>query len=148
MRLGRTRHNPASAQEGMGPGGDTSVLGPDLVVDGHLESSGEVHVHGSIAGDIHAPKVTVCPDGKIEGNVVAKEACIGGRLDGRVIAPFVVVEETGAVVGRIFHHQITVAKGAFVDGRMPWRPLNHFDESASLLEELTSEHVHKERSGD
>ena len=143
MRLGRVRHNPASAAGDMGPDGDISVLGPDLMIDGQLESTGEVRVFGCLAGDIHAPKVTVCPGGKIEGNVVAEEASIGGRLNGRIIAPVVVVEETGAVVGRIFHNEVTVAKGAFVDGRMPWRPINHFDKSATLVEELTSEHVHK-----
>lgn len=147
MRLGRSRHHLASADQGIRPGGNISVLGPDLVVDGQLESTGEILVHGSIAGNVHAPKVTICQDGKIEGDLVAREACIKGRLDGRIIAPIVVIEETGAVVGRIFHNEVTVAKGGFVDGRMPWRPINHFDESASFVEELTSEHVHKERSG-
>ena len=147
MRLGRVRHNPVGAPREVSPGKDVSILGSDLVIDGQLESTGEIQVHGSIAGDIHASKVTVCPGGKVEGSLVAREALIGGRFNGRIIAPVVVVEETGAVVGRIFHNELTVAKGAFVDGRMPWRPISHFDKSATSVEELTSEHVHKKRSG-
>jgi cytoskeletal protein CcmA (bactofilin family) len=147
MRLGRVRHNPASAPRESEPGRDVSVLGPELMVVGQLESAGEIQVHGSIAGDIHASKVTLCQGSKVEGNLVAREALIGGRLNGRIFAPIVVVEETGAVVGRIFHNEITVAKGGFVDGRMPWRPINHFDKSATSVEELTSEHVHEKRSG-
>jgi len=147
MRLGRSRHQAESARHETGPESEISVLGPELLVAGELQSTGEVHVYGSIRGNLSATKVIIRPGGAVDGDIVAKEASIGGRLTGCVFAPVVAVEETGAVTGRIFHNQITVAKGAFVDGRMPWRPINHFNKSASIVEEPTSEHVHEKRSG-
>jgi cytoskeletal protein CcmA (bactofilin family) len=147
MRLGRLRHHPQSAQNEAVPAADVSVVGPELRIVGELQSDGEVHVFGSISGNLEATKVAIMPGGRIEGDVIARDVKVGGRLDGRIVSPVVAIEETGAVVGRVFHNEITVAKGGFVDGRMPWRPINHFDKSASIVEESTSEHVHEKRSG-
>ncbi len=44
------------------------------------------------------------------------------------------IDETADVTGRIFHTTITVARGARVDGRMPWRPLSYFETLDELPE--------------
>jgi len=91
-------------------------------------------VSGQIFGRIAALKVTITPDGFVEGDIVAREVVIGGRLEGRVYAPTVLVEVTAQVTGRLFHHTIEVIRGARVDGRTPWRPVNFFENLDHLPE--------------
>jgi cytoskeletal protein CcmA (bactofilin family) len=111
-----------------------SHLAKSLTVTGLVDTDGELHVHGNIAGRINADRLVLAGSGCIEGDVVAREVRIEGRLIGRVFALNVAVEKTAEITGRIFHHTVTVAFGARVEGRMPWRPLNYFETLDQLPE--------------
>lgn len=104
-----------------------SHLGKALTIRGVLDSDGEVHVHGNVVGQINADRLVIGAGGYVEGDVVAREVRIIGRLKGRVFAFNVMLESSADIVGRVFHHIVTVEKGAKIDGRMPWRPLNYFE---------------------
>jgi len=125
-----TKKAPARDSGGV----SVSRLGKGVKVRGILEIEGELVVSGQIFGRIAALKVTITPDGFVEGDIVAREVVIGGRLEGRVYAPTVLVEVTAQVTGRLFHHTIEVIRGARVDGRTPWRPVNFFENLDHLPE--------------
>lgn len=105
----------------------TSHLGKALSVRGILDTDGEVVVDGKIVGRINADRLVVGAHGSVEGDIVARDVRIGGRFQGRIFAFNVTLDSSADVTGRIFHHFVTVAKGARIDGRMPWRPLNYFE---------------------
>jgi cytoskeletal protein CcmA (bactofilin family) len=109
-----------------------SHLGTALRIDGHLESEGALHIHGHVSGRIDADHLIIEESGAVEGDVLATDVKVAGRFSGRIFAPNVAVEATADVQGRIFHTTVTVARGAKVDGRMPWRPAQYFE----TLEEL------------
>jgi cytoskeletal protein CcmA (bactofilin family) len=111
-----------------------SQLGSAIKVNGKLETDGELQVHGIVLGRINADRLFVGVGGYVEGDVAARDVQIGGHLNGRVFALNVTVDHTAKIEGRIFHHTATVARGASIDGRMPWRPLNYFDELEQLPE--------------
>ena len=111
-----------------------SRLGKALTVKGLVETDGELHVDGMVEGRIHADRLVVRSGGTVEGDIVARDVCIQGRLIGRIFALNVAVESSADVRGRIFHHTVSVAFGARVDGRMPWRPLNYFETLDELPE--------------
>lgn len=104
-----------------------SRIGSGLSVTGDLETEGELHVHGKVQGSLIADRLVLASDGEVEGDIVVRDAVIGGRINGRVFALNVTVESTANITGRIFHHTVEVARGARVDARMPWRPLNFFE---------------------
>jgi cytoskeletal protein CcmA (bactofilin family) len=104
-----------------------SHIGRGLKTSGVLDTDGEVVVHGSVVGRINADRLVIGPGGYVEGDVVAREVRVEGRLNGRIFAFNVVLEGSADVTGRIFHHTVTVARGARIEGRMPWRPLNYFE---------------------
>jgi cytoskeletal protein CcmA (bactofilin family) len=112
----------------------TSQLGRALTVTGVLDTEGELLVHGSVLGRINAERLVLCACGTVEGDIVAKDVRIGGRLNGRVFALNVTLDDTADVSGRIFHNTVTVAKGARIDGRMPWRPPSYFEALDQLPE--------------
>lgn len=120
------------------PTGRPSVLGHELTVYGQLNSSGEIHVHGIVAGDVTAPKVTLWSDGYIQGSILAQEAHIHGHLNGRTIARTVVVGASATIEGQIFHHTIDMAQGSakadHVNARFPWRPVNYFEQFDEQLQ--------------
>src|ERR1041385_4135994 len=109
-----------------------SQLGPAFVATGLLESEADLHIHGRIVGRINAVRLVLEPGSRIEGDIVAEDVRIGGKFMGRIFAPNVTIDATADVSGRIFHTTVTVARGARVDGRMPWRPVSYFE----TLEEL------------
>ena len=111
-----------------------SVLGPGVAISGVLEIDGELIIAGLVRGRIAALKVVIASGGCVEGDIVAREVLITGRLSGRVFAPTVTIEASAEVEGRIFHTQVTVARGARIDARMPWRPNSYFETLDQLPE--------------
>ncbi len=111
-----------------------SLLGKALTVRGIVDTDGELHVHGSVLGRINAGRLVLAVDGYVEGDVLARDVQIGGRLTGRIFALNVALGSSAEVTGRVFHHTVTVASGARIDGRMPWRPANFFESLEQLPE--------------
>ena len=111
-----------------------SQVGKALKVTGILDTEGELYVQGTVTGQINALRVILGTHGSVDGDVVAREVHIEGRLTGRVFAFNVIVESSANVTGRIFHNTVTVAKGAHIDGRMPWRPPSYFETLTQLPE--------------
>jgi cytoskeletal protein CcmA (bactofilin family) len=118
------------------PESDPSHLGRALTVKGVLDTEGELHVLGNVLGRIKADRFVLASGGYVEGDIVARDVLIEGRLSGRVFALNVTLDSSADITGRIFHNTVTVAKGARIDGRMPWRPLNFFESLDQLAEAL------------
>lgn len=119
----RTLVKPPRSRDGL----PASHLGRALTIRGQLDTEGDVYVHGNVLGGINADRLILCADGYVEGDVIARDVHVEGRMNGRIFAFNVTLDSSADVIGRIFHHTVTVAKGARVDGRMPWRPLNFFE---------------------
>jgi cytoskeletal protein CcmA (bactofilin family) len=111
-----------------------SHLARALTVKGVLDTDGELFVLGNVLGRINADRLVLVSGGYVEGDVVARDVLIGGRLNGRVFALNVTVDSSADITGRIFHHTVTVAKGARIEGRMPWRPPSYFETLDQLPE--------------
>ncbi|HEX4080809.1 MAG TPA: polymer-forming cytoskeletal protein [Rhizomicrobium sp.] len=111
-----------------------SRLGSGVTITGSVDTEGELHIHGKVMGSVRADRLVLAADGDIEGDIVARDARICGRVTGRVFALNVMLDSTANITGRIFHHTVEVAKGARIDARMPWRPLNFFETLEQLPE--------------
>jgi cytoskeletal protein CcmA (bactofilin family) len=111
-----------------------SHLGNGVTVTGDVDTDGDLHIHGHVLGSVRAGSLVLAADGNVEGDIVAREARICGRVTGRVFAVNVTLDTTADIKGRIFHHTVDVARGARVDARMPWRPVNFFETLEQLPE--------------
>jgi cytoskeletal protein CcmA (bactofilin family) len=117
-----------------GDGFPASRLGRGLTVTGSLDTDGELQIHGRVQGSIRADRVVLAAEGDVQGDIVARDARICGRVNGRVFALNVTLDSTADITGRVFHHTVEVARGARIDARMPWRPLNFFETLEQLPE--------------
>ena len=101
-----------------------SVLAEGFALTGDIESDGDVHIEGTVTGNIQAMEVVVGPKGKVTGQIKAKAACIHGGVDGQIQGSSVTLAKSSKVNGDILHNQLTIEPGAFLEGhcrRMPVR---------------------------
>ena len=57
---------------------------------------------------VNAERIVIAAGGSVEGDVVATDAFIEGRLNGRIFALNVTLESSAEITGRVFHNTITV----------------------------------------
>jgi cytoskeletal protein CcmA (bactofilin family) len=98
------------------PSSAPSILSDDLTIEGDIVSEGEVHINGTVKGDVTAPKLTLGEDGAITGTVEVDHAVVGGKLAGRLTAASVVLLGTARVTADITHVSLAIAPEAVFEG--------------------------------
>ncbi len=93
-----------------------SILSSDLKIEGDIVSQGELHISGSIKGDVVARKLTLGEGGSITGAVEADIAVVAGNLAGRLTATSVVLARTARVVADVTHVSLSIEQGAVFEG--------------------------------
>jgi cytoskeletal protein CcmA (bactofilin family) len=93
-----------------------SILSEDLKIEGDVVSQGELHISGSIKGDVVARKLTLAEGGSITGAVEADVAIIAGNLAGRLTATSAVLARTARVTADVTHVSLTIEQGAVFEG--------------------------------
>lgn len=89
-----------------------AVVAPNLLVQGHLLSDGQVHVDGTVEGDVRAEQLSIGSSGSIVGRVFAKTLQIAGRVEGQINAGDVSVSATAVVEGLLQYQSLSVERGA------------------------------------
>lgn len=105
----------SSFRTGAAAGG--SVIGPDLIIQGNLQSKGEVQVEGEVQGDIHATHIIIGEKAKITGTIVAEECVIRGHVLGTVRGRRVLLQASSHVEGDVYHQTVAIEQGAFFEGK-------------------------------
>lgn len=110
--------NPAPrAIAGAAPSGAASVIGPDLTVNGNLQSKGEIHIEGQVQGDTTATRVVVGASARITGGLVADDVIVQGTVMGSIRGNRVTLQSSSKVEGDIFHQSLAIEQGAFFEGK-------------------------------
>ena len=112
-----------------------SLLGPDLVVEGRLSSTGEVHIDGRVIGEVRIGRLTLGESGFIEGSIEAEHVDIRGRVVGSIQAVSVRILASAHVEADITHQQLSMEAGAFFQGRCMQVP-DFVTERPNFLETL------------
>ena len=93
-----------------------SLISHGLRIVGDLKSGGEVHIGGTIEGDIQATHIVIGEKGSLTGNVEAEIIVVHGFVCGDIKAHTVELKATAHVVGDTTHGELRVEKGACLDG--------------------------------
>ena len=94
-----------------------SVIGPDVTIRGDVIASTELHVDGSIEGDIQCASLVQGESSVITGAVTAENARLAGRVVGSITARDLVVLRSARIEGDVYYDALTIEQGAQVDGR-------------------------------
>ena len=104
-----------------GPGKTFSYIGSEVTVTGDIRTEGELHIDGTVTGDVRCGALTQGPHSEVRGNIQAEVARLAGFVDGAVEAGALTLEASARVTGDILYETVAMAEGAEVDGRFKRR---------------------------
>jgi cytoskeletal protein CcmA (bactofilin family) len=93
-----------------------SIIGPEMSVRGDLHSDGDLHIEGTVQGDIHVKHLVVAKDAVVRGDVEAATVRIAGSVVGAVRAHEVLLTATAKMQGDVHHDVLSIQPGAQLEG--------------------------------
>lgn len=96
----------------------SNVIGKGTVLEGNIETFGNIRIEGRINGNIKAKsKIALGHGGHVEGNLAAQNADIEGEVKGKIdITELLVLKSTAVVHGDIATGKLVVEPGAIFNG--------------------------------
>ena len=96
----------------------SSILGPELEINGDVKVSGSLLIYGKVFGSIQSSGAVRTANGSVvNGNISAKEAAIGGKVDGDLdVEKKVTLGDTSFLTGNLKAAILTIEEGAKFDG--------------------------------
>lgn len=95
-----------------------SMLGADTVVTGDIQASADLHIDGSVYGDIACNALVQGEASEIAGAVRAEAVRIAGLVRGSVAARDVIIMKTARIEGDVSYDTLTIEQGARLEGRL------------------------------
>lgn len=97
--------------------GSFSVIGGDVTITGNVSASTELHVDGTIDGDISCSSLVQGESSTVNGAIKAENARLAGKVEGSIDARELVILRTATISGDVHYDALTIEQGASVDGR-------------------------------
>ncbi len=107
-------------ENGIARSGDlNTIVGKGSSLEGTLKVENSIRVDGKIKGHVTTTdSLVIGKEGDIEGEIIAKNAIIGGRVRGKISATGKVVLEAKAFFqGELKTARLVIDDGAIFDGR-------------------------------
>jgi cytoskeletal protein CcmA (bactofilin family) len=101
----------------MANGSTFSVIGADVTIRGDIAATADLHIDGTIEGDIKCAAIVQGEKSSISGAVVAESARLAGKVTGSITARELVILRTARIEGDVHYDALTIEQGAEVDGR-------------------------------
>ena len=101
----------------MASGSTFSVIGADGVIKGDISATADLHVDGTVEGDIKCSSLVQGESSRISGAVVAESARLSGKVNGSISARDLVILKSAQIEGDVHYDALTIEQGAQVDGR-------------------------------
>lgn len=98
---------------------DCLLVGEGVSITGSIAVQGEVHVYGSIKGEVSAESLYVGETGKLDGEVKVSLADIKGEVTNSIqVKETLIVRATGKISGSISYQSIEIEHGGMIDGKV------------------------------
>src|SRR5207244_12425116 len=97
-----------------------SIIGTGMRVVGDITADGVVKIEGTVVGTVRAARqVLVGKGGEVEGDVISREAIIGGEVRGSIRADErIEIQSTSVVHGDVAAKRLPVQAGGERNGRV------------------------------
>ena len=96
----------------------SAAIGPSMTIKGEIRAREELLVDGEVEGTLESQSLlTVGPNGKVLGNIKAREVAIFGSVRGNVeVTEKIAIREQGSLIGDIKGAGISIDDGAYFKG--------------------------------
>jgi cytoskeletal protein CcmA (bactofilin family) len=97
---------------------ELNFLGGGTVVEGTIKTDNSVRIDGTLKGKLICKKtLTVGVNGEIEGEIEAKNAIIGGKINGKIkVTEKLVLESKSTLIGELKAGKLLIDEGAVFEG--------------------------------
>ena len=109
-----------------------SSIGSEMTVVGKISCEGIIRIYGLVEGELSASNAIIADGARIDGDIVAEELTVGGRVKGDIYARRVELRDTAVVEGDIYHRSLSIDENAWFEGRS--RPEANLAEPPSTIE--------------
>lgn len=93
-----------------------SFISSDLVIEGNIISDGELHIDGSVQGDVQVNVCVIEANGVVQGSISAGMVVVRGKVFGPINAVEVHLHAGAHVEGDVTNETISVENGAQIYG--------------------------------
>ena len=90
----------------------TSILLPDVSIEGEIIEKDKIIVDAKINGDIKANDVVTHSKSNITGNIESKSASLGGKLKGNINSDQIIIKKTANIEGVLNQKTLSIQEGA------------------------------------
>lgn len=106
-------------KEGKTTNVEINIIANGTVIEGKISTQGSMRIDGRVIGNVHVNgNLTIGTTGEVNGDIEAKNAIIGGKVNGTIIVAEKLVFESKAVIkGDIKASKLVVDEGAIFDGK-------------------------------
>ncbi len=95
------------------------MIGEGVKIDGNIDLSLDVHVFGTVNGEIKAQDVFVGESGVVNGIIVADNIEVRGQVQQTIEArQTLIIKSTGRVMGNIVYQSLEIENGGTIDGKI------------------------------
>jgi cytoskeletal protein CcmA (bactofilin family) len=120
MSLLREDQKPNSRADVRRADGALSIIASGTVITGNVRADGTIKVEGEVIGNVQAAQQVLLARGShVKGDVQAREAVIGGVVEGAIRASErVEIQATAIVTGDVTTQRIVIAEGGQLNGAL------------------------------
>ena len=108
-----TGHIPATVAV---PTVEPSYLGADTAFEGNVVCDGEIHIDCELRGTVQAITCLVDTNANVQGSISAQYVVVRGRVIGPITAQQLTISKGAHVEGNVVHQGLSIEQGAFVMG--------------------------------
>jgi cytoskeletal protein CcmA (bactofilin family) len=112
FKRSKTSTNGTGTPSHSGP----SIVAQDVTIEGNITAAGELHIDGTVFGSVRAKSCVIDMNGFVQGELVAEEIFIRGRVMGPIRGLHVNLYAGAQVEGDILNETISIENGANIYG--------------------------------
>jgi cytoskeletal protein CcmA (bactofilin family) len=96
------------------------AIGALVTINGNIDAASDLHIEGSVVGDVRCQTLFLGESGKISGSIHAARVRVAGTVEGGIEARDIAIEPTARVTGDVSYTRLRVANGATLEGKLKW----------------------------
>jgi cytoskeletal protein CcmA (bactofilin family) len=109
--------SPAAGPRPVASHSTFSVIGADVVIKGDITATADLHVDGTVQGDIACASLVQGESSRIEGSLESGTARLAGHVRGTINVRELVILKSAVIEGDVHYDALTIEQGAQVEGR-------------------------------
>lgn len=118
-----------------------TIIGPSIKVKGNFQGQGNIVIEGSVEGSLKTgANLFIGDQAKVVANIEAKDAVVNGEVRGNIKAKnYLAIGRTARIYGDLQYGEISIEKGAGVNGQLLAMGEDHKKTDKSREEKTTKE---------